>query len=60
MLGKAGARGLSPKSNQLLKSTSKEEGSYPGNLSATTQSDDIQERENSVTEIKVTLLVIYV
>lgn len=43
-----------------VKFTSKEEGSYPGNLGTTTQSHHIQERENSATERRDTVLVTYI
>lgn len=47
-----------PNPTPLLKSSRKEEGSHPGNLSTTTQSDHIQEREDSGRERRDILLVI--
>lgn len=51
---------MSPKANPVTDSSSEDEGSYPGNLSTTTQGHHIQERENSATERRDTVLVTYI
>lgn len=58
--GKAGVREMSPKANPLINSSSEDKGSYPGNLGTTTQGHHIQERENSATERRDTVLVTYI